>query len=158
MFSLVYTVYFHKQPPEYRCSVKKGVLKNFVNFIGKHLCWSSFLIKLQAWHLFWRKFANGCLCTELTPLSSVLPAVSLYIQHLLPHHHFYYCSYLRCLFSVQIQKASKNLNLVSHFTEVTFISVSFFFHVFSVFLSFVSFFLVAAHENWLKSFCLHWRH
>ena len=23
-----------------RCSVKKGVLKNFVNFTGKHLCWS----------------------------------------------------------------------------------------------------------------------
>ena len=31
-----------------RCSVKKGVLKNFANFIGKHLCWSLFLIKLLA--------------------------------------------------------------------------------------------------------------
>ena len=28
---------------------KKGVLKNFVNFTGKHLCWSLFLINLQAW-------------------------------------------------------------------------------------------------------------
>ena len=27
---------------------KKGVLKDFVNFIGKHLCWSLFLINLQA--------------------------------------------------------------------------------------------------------------
>ena len=27
-----------------RCSVKKGVLKNFVNFTGKHLCWCLFLI------------------------------------------------------------------------------------------------------------------
>ena len=27
---------------------KKGVLKDFVNFIGKHLRWSLFLIKLQA--------------------------------------------------------------------------------------------------------------
>ena len=26
---------------------KIGVLKNFANFIGKHLCWSLFLIKLQ---------------------------------------------------------------------------------------------------------------
>ena len=26
-----------------------GVLKNFANFTGKHLCWSHFLIKLQAW-------------------------------------------------------------------------------------------------------------
>ena len=25
-----------------RCSVKKGVLKNFANFTGKHLCWSLF--------------------------------------------------------------------------------------------------------------------
>ena len=31
-----------------RCSVEKGVYKNFVNFTGKHLCWSLFLIKLQA--------------------------------------------------------------------------------------------------------------
>ena len=30
---------------------QKIVLKNFVNFIGKHLCWSLFLIKLQAWNL-----------------------------------------------------------------------------------------------------------
>ena len=156
MFSLVYTAYFQKQPPEYRCSVKKGVLKNFVNFIGKHLCWSPFLKKLQAWHLFWRKFANGCLCTKLTPLI-VTCRFTLYSAPS-SSHHSYYCSYLRCLFSVQIQKASKNLNLLSHFTEVTFISFVFFFHVFSVFLSFVSFFLVAAHENWFKSFCLHWRH
>ena len=28
---------------------KKGVLKNFANFTGKYLCWSLFLIKLQAW-------------------------------------------------------------------------------------------------------------
>ena len=32
----------------WRCSVKKGVPKNFVNFTGNHLCWSLFLIKLQA--------------------------------------------------------------------------------------------------------------
>ena len=35
MFPLVYTVYCQKQPPEKRCSVKKGALKNFQNFIGK---------------------------------------------------------------------------------------------------------------------------
>ena len=56
-----------------RCSVKKGVLKNITNFTGqkqsqevfhkeavlknfsiftgKHLCWSLFLLKLQAWRL-----------------------------------------------------------------------------------------------------------
>ena len=31
-----------------RCSVKKSVLKNLANFTGKQLCWSLFLIKLQA--------------------------------------------------------------------------------------------------------------
>ena len=44
---------------------KKGVLKDFVNFIRKHLCWSLVLIKLQAWHLFWRTFANDCFCTAI---------------------------------------------------------------------------------------------
>ena len=28
---------------------KNGVLKDFAKFPGKHLCWSFFLIKLQAW-------------------------------------------------------------------------------------------------------------
>ena len=28
---------------------KKGVLNNLTNFTGKHLCWSHFLTKLQAW-------------------------------------------------------------------------------------------------------------
>ena len=32
----------------HRCFCKKGVLKSFANFTGKHLCWSLFLIKLQA--------------------------------------------------------------------------------------------------------------
>ena len=39
-------VYSQKQPPEVFC--KKGVLENFANFKGKHLCWSLLLIKLQA--------------------------------------------------------------------------------------------------------------
>ena len=28
------------------CSVENGVLNNFTNFTGKHLCWSLFLMKL----------------------------------------------------------------------------------------------------------------
>ena len=44
-----------------RCFVKKSVLKDFANFIGKHLCWSLFLKKLQAFTpLFWRTSANNC--------------------------------------------------------------------------------------------------
>ena len=38
--------YWQKQPP--RCFVEKGVLKNFGKLTGKQLCWSLFLIKLQA--------------------------------------------------------------------------------------------------------------
>ena len=34
-----------KQPLEQFC--KKGALRNFANFTGKHLCWSFFLIELQ---------------------------------------------------------------------------------------------------------------
>ena len=39
-------IFFHKQkhPPELRC--KRGVLKNFANFIGKHLCQSFFFNKV----------------------------------------------------------------------------------------------------------------
>ena len=50
--SFTYTVkkelmsYFQKLPS--MCSVKISALKNFANFTWKHLCWSFFLIKLQA--------------------------------------------------------------------------------------------------------------
>ena len=37
----------YKSSPR-RCSVKKGVLKNFANFIGKHVSWGLFSINLQA--------------------------------------------------------------------------------------------------------------
>ena len=73
MSSLVYPVYCQKQPSEQRCSVKKGALKDFVNFIGKHLCWSLFSIKLQAWQLFWRLSAKDCFCIALAPLIVIYP-------------------------------------------------------------------------------------
>ena len=37
-----------KDAPPWRCSVKKSVPKNFVDFTRKNLQWSLFLIKLQA--------------------------------------------------------------------------------------------------------------
>ena len=37
------------QPPEQNSrGAAGGVLKNFANFTGKHLCWSLFFTKLQA--------------------------------------------------------------------------------------------------------------
>ena len=61
---------------------KKGVLKDFVNFIGKHLCWSLFLKKLK--NICQRLLLH---CTRTT--HCYLP-VLFYIQHLFPHHHCYY--------------------------------------------------------------------
>ena len=46
MTSCVYNIY---RSSHRRCSLKKDVLKNFPNFAGKRVCWSFFLIKLQAW-------------------------------------------------------------------------------------------------------------
>ena len=42
------TVAVHYFQKDQRCSVKRGVLEKLANFIGKHLCWSLFIIKLQA--------------------------------------------------------------------------------------------------------------
>ena len=41
----MFTMNNEKRPPE--VFYKKAVLKNFLIFTGKHLCWSLFLIKLQ---------------------------------------------------------------------------------------------------------------
>ena len=42
-----------------RCSVRRGVLRNFTKFTGKHLCQSPFLTKLQAWGIFLNKNAKN---------------------------------------------------------------------------------------------------
>ena len=44
--SLTWVGVIQKQPPE-RCSERKGVLKDFAIFTGRHLCWSLFLITLK---------------------------------------------------------------------------------------------------------------
>ena len=44
----VWQTSFSSEAAVRRCS-SKGVLKNFAIFTGKHLCWSFFLIKLQAY-------------------------------------------------------------------------------------------------------------
>ena len=40
--------YFQKQPPGMFC--EKGVLKDLINFTGKHLCWSLFVTELWAFN------------------------------------------------------------------------------------------------------------
>ena len=52
VFFMLYFLYFLLSKifgsSHWRCSVKKGVLENLINFIRKHLCRSIFLIQLQA--------------------------------------------------------------------------------------------------------------
>ena len=88
MFSLVYTIYSQKPPAGWSCYVKKGVLKNFINFIGKHMCWSLFN-KVAGLTPILKNICQQLLlhCTRTTLCYFF---VLLYIQHL-PHHHCYYC-------------------------------------------------------------------
>ena len=65
-----------------RCSVKKGVLKNFANFTGKHLCWSLLQAcdcikkRLQHWRFpvkltkFLRTFVLKNICERLILFNS----------------------------------------------------------------------------------------
>ena len=55
VFALNYSV-LQKQPPE--MFYEKAVLKNFVIFTGKHLCWSLFLLKLQAFKSLLKRDSN----------------------------------------------------------------------------------------------------
>ena len=45
---------------DYLEAVTGGVLKNFVIFTVKHLCWSLFLIKLQAYKFIEKRLQNWC--------------------------------------------------------------------------------------------------
>ena len=46
-----------------RCSMKKGFLRNFAKFTGKHLCQSLFFNKV-AGHLFYRTPLGDCFWLE----------------------------------------------------------------------------------------------
>ena len=66
-----------------RCSVKRGVLKNFAKFTGKHLCQSIFLIlKKRLWYMFscefckiFKKFARPCHCCGSFPFLTIQTAM-----------------------------------------------------------------------------------
>ena len=101
-----------------RCSVKTSVLKNFLNFTGKQLYWSLFLIKLQACnfinkglqhrcfpvkfakflitHLFWKTFTNGCFWKfiEVVLLTLTFPTRLFNMKHV----KFYSSVYIRFIF------------------------------------------------------------
>ena len=97
------------------------------------MCWRLFLIKFQAWQLYWRTSANDCFCTALAPL------IVTYL------FYFIFSTFLLIItattvnisdgFLAQIQKASKNLNLVSHFNWSHFYRCYFLFPCFFLSLS-----------------------
>ena len=126
---------------------KKGVLKDFVNFIGKHLCWSLFLIKLQAWHLFWRTSANDCFCTALAPLIVTYPFYFIFSTFFLIITATTVNISDVC-FWFKFKRVQKNLNLISHFHWNHFHRCYLLFPCFYFCLSqFCFIFLVAVHEK-----------
>ena len=70
------------------------------------------LLKNRLWHKCFP--VNFAKCLRTCFLQNQLQSTSRRLfLHLLPHYQCFYCQYLRYLSFVQIQKASKNLNLVS---------------------------------------------
>ena len=55
----------HFRSSHRKCSIKKGILKNFAKFTGKHLCQSLFFI-------FWRNFKNTFFTKHLRGTASVI--------------------------------------------------------------------------------------
>ena len=48
LFTIIYVLTLTQPPKQNSEAAAGGVLKNFANFTGKHLCWSLFFKKLQA--------------------------------------------------------------------------------------------------------------
>ena len=96
---IVAAVYdFQKQP--LKLFGKKGVLKMFANFIGKHMCWSLFLVKFQALRLrtcnfIKKKFQHRSFAIRFAKflrafiLKNISEWLLLYF-HYNSHHHYYY--------------------------------------------------------------------
>ena len=59
LLKMIITVPGHRSNHQ-RCSVRKGVLRNFTKFIGKHLCQSLFFNKVAGLHLFYRTPLEDC--------------------------------------------------------------------------------------------------
>ena len=55
-----------QQPPE--MSYEKAVLKNFATFTEKYLCWSLFLIKLQAGNFIKKRLQHRCFLVNIAKI------------------------------------------------------------------------------------------
>ena len=70
-----------------RYSVKKDVFKKFINFIGKHLCWSQFLINFVNKKLQYKCFPVKFL--RISILKNICERLLLHFQYN-SHHYFLY--------------------------------------------------------------------
>ena len=125
---------FQKQAP--KCSVKEGVLKKFPNFIGKHLCWSPFLIKLQAFgqqlqhRHFPVKFANFLRTTISKNICERLLPYFHHDSHHHYHHHFHYHCKMRIYHQRILLPISLDCKMIACLFQLNFI----FFHLAYIFL------------------------
>ena len=90
MFSLVYTVYCQKPAPEVKVFCKKRYSEKFCKFHWKTPVLESLFNKVAG---LTRILKNICqqLLLHSTHTTHCYLSVLLYIQHLLTHHHCYYC-------------------------------------------------------------------
>ena len=85
-----------------RCSVKKGVLRNFAKFTGKHLCQSLFLLKLQA---------NRTFCYRTSPVAaSKILGISIEILSF-PFQILRFRKYVKIVFTKNDQICKEKYNL-----------------------------------------------
>ena len=90
MFSLVYTVYYQKPAREVEVFCKKRYSEKFCKFHRKTPVLESLFNKVAG---LTRILKNICqqLLLHCTHTTHCYLSVLLYIQHLLTHHHCYYC-------------------------------------------------------------------
>ena len=85
--------FVQKQPQEVSC--KRGVLKNFVNFTGKHFCLSLFLIKLQACNFVKKRLQHSSFPVQLDKflktslLKSICERLFLFVVSLQAYNFHY---------------------------------------------------------------------
>ena len=89
---------FQKQPPEVFC--KRGVLRNFTKFTGKHLCQSLFFNKVAGKHLCQSLFFNI--------VAGLRPATLLKKR---PWHRYFPVNFVKFLRTPLLQNTSERLLL-----------------------------------------------
>ena len=78
-FNLEAELHYHRSSHR-RCSMKKGVLRNFTKFTGKHLCQSLFFNKVVGLrpfhHLFLQNTSGGCFYEKFRKIHSQTSAIT----------------------------------------------------------------------------------